>query len=59
MTQAQLEAIEAMLRRRTAENTATAEDARRWILRDGVHRADGWLAREPADRPAAENARQG
>ena len=43
MDQAQLKALQDMLRRRTAANTASPQQARAWILRDGVHRKDGAL----------------
>lgn len=40
-------AIEELLHRRTTANTTSRTVAREWILRDGVHRADGWLNRDP------------
>ena len=43
MDMAQVKAIQAMLARRTAENTASPKLARAWIMRDGIHRQDGSL----------------
>lgn len=48
-----LKAIEDLLRRRTGENTANRQVARDWILRDGIHRKDGWLKRDPNAAEAA------
>lgn len=48
MTDVQLKAIQEMLERRTAANTHSEKAAREWILRDGVHTRNGWLARPEA-----------
>ena len=46
MTRAQHDAIIEILRRRTEENTRTPEQAREWILRDGIHHPSGRLRKE-------------
>ena len=43
-----MKAIKELLERRTALHTETKKAARAWILRDGVHREDGWLVRDPS-----------
>lgn len=57
MDQAQLKALQDMLKRRTAANTASPQQARAWILRDGVHRRDGALLNPKAD-PRQADARK-
>lgn len=49
MTDVQLKAIQDMLERRTAEHTQSPRAAREWIMRDGVHTRNGWLARAEAE----------
>ena len=56
MDDTQLKAIQDVLSRRTLANTETKQAAKEWILRDGVHRHDGFLLRAPLALPLPKKA---
>lgn len=58
MDQAQLKALQEMLKRRTVANTASPQLAREWILRDGVHRRDGALLNQGPARQRTNTDRE-
>ena len=43
MNDQEREAVRAMLRRRSAERTGTREEARQWLISEGLYEDDGRL----------------